>query len=252
MRERAYLREVGPRDGTLRVAIVVAPVPSPFFAGLLADGQPHGVTVDLARALAAQVGRPLQLSTYPNSGEITAAGTADMWDVAFMPKDAERARLFDFSSPYFVARSTYLAPPASPVQDIDGVNKPGIRAVAIKGTTTARSLWRTAPLAALIEVDSVTDFVASARSGEADAFALSHDTLAGIATQVPGSRILPGEFQSVGVCAAVPKDRPGAFAAICTFIDEAKRSGQIRRALDDAGFPHAEVAPSGRDAQRSA
>jgi len=236
--------------GKLRVAIVVAAVPSPFFAGNGPDGRPQGVAVDLANALAQELAIPLDLAAYPNSGEITAAGVEGKWDVAAMPRDAEREKKFDFGPPYFIARSTYLVPPHSAIRSIDEVNRPGVRAVAILQTTTARSVARTAPLATLREVRSVDEWIALARSGEADALALSHDVLAAIAPQIPGSRILDGEFQSVGVCIVVPKGRAGALAVVSGFVEHAKASGLVRTALDRAGFPHAEVAPPANEAMR--
>jgi polar amino acid transport system substrate-binding protein len=41
----------------------------------------------------------------------------------------------------------------------------------------------------------------------------------------------------------VPKNRPQALAAVTAFMKDAKASGLVRRALDDAGFKDATVAP---------
>ena len=58
------------------IAIVVAAIPSPFFSCIGGRGTPQGVTVDLAHALATELGIPLEVTTHPNSGEISAAGLA--------------------------------------------------------------------------------------------------------------------------------------------------------------------------------
>ena len=230
--------------GVLRVAIVVTPVASPFFACADPSGNPRGVTVDLGRAMANELQIPHELIAFPNSGEMGAAGLAGAWDVGFMPIDAEREAMFDFGPAYFVARSTYMVPANSPIQRIADVNRPGVRIVAISKTTTARSARRTAPDATLHEVASVDELIDIARAGGADAFALSHDALAGLLPKVPGARVLGGQFQSVGVCAAVPKNRPEALVFITRFIEDAKSSGLVRRALDQAGFKDAAVAPT--------
>ena len=60
---------------------------------------------------------------------------------------------------------------------------------------------------------------------------------------LPGSRIVDGGFQQTGIAIAVPKDRPQALAAVTTFMQEAKASGVVRRALDAAGFGSEPVAP---------
>jgi polar amino acid transport system substrate-binding protein len=43
----------------------------------------------------------------------------------------------------------------------------------------------------------------------------------------------------------VPKDRPGALAVASSFVERAKASGIVRRALDAAGFRDAPIAPPG-------
>lgn len=61
--------------------------------------------------------------------------------------------------------------------------------------------------------------------------------------QVPGARVLPGQFQQTGVSVAVPKGRPGALRLASRLLEDAKASGLVRRALDAAGFTDAAVAP---------
>jgi polar amino acid transport system substrate-binding protein len=81
------------------------------------------------------------------------------------------------------------------------------------------------------------------RTGTADAFALSRDSLPPFVAQLPGSRIVDGGFQQTGVAIAVAKGRPGALAYVSAFLESAKASGSVRRALDRAGFRDQPVAP---------
>ena len=74
------------------------------------------------------------------------------------------------------------------------------------------------------------------RDGKADAFALSRDSLPPIVTQLPGSRIVDGGFQQIGVAIAVPKGKPAALAAVTEFMDEAKKSGTVRTRFDARGL----------------
>ena len=83
-----------------------------------------------------------------------------------------------------------------------------------------------------------------ARQGQGDAFALSHDSFAGLLPKLPGARVLPGNFQQTGISVAVPKGRPVALQIVSELVEVAKTSGLVRRALDAAGFPEAVVAPS--------
>ena len=229
--------------GKLRGGVVVSPAASAFFAIKDAAGAVRGVTVDLIGAFAATLKLPLDLQVFANSGQVTDAVASGTCDLAFMPQDAERAKKVDFGPAYYFISSTYLVPAGSTIVSIDEVNRPGLRIVAISNTTTARSARRTAPNAAIEEVPSVDRMTEMARTGQGDAFALSHDSFAGLLPKLPGARVLPGHFQRTGIAIAVPKGRPAALKLATELIENAKRSGLVRRALDAAGFPDAEVAP---------
>lgn len=230
--------------GTLRVGLVEAPSAGLIFVCRAADGGLDGVTADLGADLARQVGLPLAVTLFPNSGAAAAALQAAAIDVSFMPVDATRRQVIDFGPGYYDLESTYLVSAGSGITDVaQQVDRPGLRVVAIEGTTTfrasARTLTRTQPL----PVPSVAEAVARMRAGQADAFALSRDTLRPVVLQVPGSRIVAGGFQQTQVAVAVPKGRPAALARVTAWMDEAKRAGVVRRIFDARGFHDDAVAP---------
>jgi polar amino acid transport system substrate-binding protein len=236
------LKQLAP-TGQLRGGIVTAPAPSAFFAIKDDKGAVHGVTIDLLKGFAASLKLPLDLQVYSNSGQVTEAVASGACDVGFMPRDAERAKKVDFGPAYYLIASTYLVPAGSTIQNLDEVNRPGVRIVAISNTTTARSARRTAPNASVEEVPSVDQMTEMACTGQGDAFALSHDSFAGLLPKLPGARVLLGNFQQTGISVAVPKGRAAALTIVSALLEDAKRSGLVRRALDAAGFKDAEVAP---------
>src|ERR1700753_3791114 len=76
--------EIAP-TGTLRVAIAISPAGGAFWSTKTEQGGFAGVPVDLGKAMAAQLGVPVEYVAYQNSGEITdSAGKGD-WDVTFLP-----------------------------------------------------------------------------------------------------------------------------------------------------------------------
>ena len=236
------LKQLAP-TGSLRGGVVTAPAASAFFATRDGNGDVNGVTVDLIRDFAATLKLPLVLQVYDNSGQVTDAVAKGECDLAFMPQDAERTKRVDFGPAYYLIESTYLVPAGSAIKNIDDVNQPGRRIVAISNTTTARSARRTAPKASVEEVPSVDQMTEMARHGQGDAFALSHDSFAGLLPKLPGARVLPGNFQQTGIAVAVPKERPAALKIASELLRSAKTSGLVRRALDAAGFKNALVAP---------
>ena len=230
-------------SGKLRVGVVAAPSMSAFFVARDEAGQPRGVTIDLGSALAQWLGVPVQFMVAPNSGLVTDALATGAIDVSFMPVDDERKARIAFGPAYFVVESTYLVTAASGIATLAEVDQPGVRVIGIANTTTIRSAARTLARTTVTPVASVDEAMAMMRLGTADAFALSHDSLPPLAAGLPGSRILDGGFQRTVIAIAVPKSRPQALAAVTAFMEDAKTSGLVRRALDAAGFRDAAVAP---------
>jgi polar amino acid transport system substrate-binding protein len=239
------LKEIAP-TGKLRVGVVYAPVATAFFVTKDTAGRPHGVTVDLANELAARLGVPIEFMVAPNSGEVTEATSLGAVDVAFMPVDDERKTKVDFGPAYYFGESTYLVRPGSDIRTLADVDRAQVRVIGIANTTTIRSATRALKTATIAPVASVGDAMAMMRAGAADAFALSKDSLRPLAATVPGSRILDEAFHKVGIAIAVPKNRPAALAYASDFMEAAKASGSVRRALDRAGMQGEAVAPPGR------
>ena len=132
---------------------------------------------------------------------------------------------------------------ASGIVDVGQVDRSDLRVVAIDGTTTIRASARTLTQTQPVAVPSVAEAIERMRTGGADAFALSRDTLQPIVAQVPGSRIVTGGFQQTQVAVVVPKGRPAALASVTAWLEEAKRSGIVRGTFDAHGFSGDAVAP---------
>jgi polar amino acid transport system substrate-binding protein len=229
------MEEIAP-TGTLRVGLVFAPSMSTFFVLKGANGEARGVTADLAAALGKSLNMPVELTFYPNSGLATDAVEAGTVNVSFMPVDETRKQRIAFGPDYVRAESTYMVTAACAAQTVADVDKPGIRVIGIANTTTIRAAERALKNTTISAVPSVEEAVAMLRDGKADAFALSRDSLPTYVRQIPGSRMVDGAFQQIGIAIAVAKGKPAALAAITAFMEQAKQDGTVRQALDRAGF----------------
>ena len=229
--------------GKLRVGVAYAPSPTPVFVAKDVNGTVRGVPLDIGTALAKALGVPVELIVAATTGELTDACSAGAIDVGFMPADDERRQRVDFSPPYFVIESTYLATGPSGIKTIGDVDRTEITVVAIAGSTTMRAAGRSLKSAKLVPAKSVDEAMVLMKAGTAQAFALTHDALPTLQKQLPGSRILDGSFQTTGVAVAVQKDHPAALAYVTNFINSAKADGTVRRAFDDAGLSALPIAP---------
>jgi len=241
--EAAAKRELTP-TGKLRVAIAVGPAPSALYT--VKDGGGYrGVTIVLGTALAQKLGVPVEWVPYLATGEIQASAAANAWDVSFMPVDEERKKFVDFGNAYHLLQSTYLVAPGSPINSVAEANAPGVRIAGAAGTATFRASNKASPQATHLALPGVDAAVAAMRAGQADAIALSRESLTGLAPKIPGSRVLDGGFLNSTTAVAVPKGHAEALAYVGAFIEEAKASGMVRRALDDMGLTSSQVAPAG-------
>lgn len=235
-------RELVP-TGKLRVGVASAPAKSALFVVKDAGGEPRGVTIDLGRQLASNLGVPVEFLVASNSGELVDAMSSTAIDVTFVPIDEERRKRVDFGPAYFVIESTYLVRAGSDIKSLSDVDRPNIRVIGIANTATLRGAARSLKNTTIAAVKSVSEATEMLRAETADAFALTHDALPPIAAQLPGSRILDGSFLQTGIAIAVPKNRPNALAYATSFMEDAKASGIVRRAFDDAGLNDLVVAP---------
>ncbi len=240
----AALKDLAP-TGKLRVAIAVSPAPSALYAIKDASGQYRGVAVDLGTGLAKKLGVPLELVPYLASGEITEAAGQGVWDVTFMPYDAERAKHVDFGAAYHLLQSTYLVAPNSSAQTLAEVDRPGMRIAGVANTATARAAAASLKTATVVPVKGVDEAVEFVRDGKADAIGLSRESLTGLLAKLPGSRILDGGFLNSVTAVAVPKGRPAALAYVSAFVEDEKAAGNVRRSFDAVGLTTSMVAPAG-------
>jgi polar amino acid transport system substrate-binding protein len=237
------LKELAP-TGKLRVAIGVGPAASAFYCTRdPLTGRPRGVAIDLGAELSRMLGVPVEYVVYQSSGEITEAAAAGVWDVTFMPIDVERAKAVEFGPAYYRFESTYLVPAGSAIKTIEEVDQPGTRVIGVENTATGRAAAAALKNTKLITFRSAADLQAEMRAGRADAVALSRESLRGFAASFPGARILSGSFFQSRVAVAVPKGHAEALAFVSAFVENAKFTGSVRRALDGAGLKEAEVAP---------
>ena len=118
------LKQLAPK-GYLRAAINL----SNFLlvTGQEANGDPKGVSPDMAKALANELGIDLELIPFKRPGELADAVSEDVWDIGNIANEAERAKSITFSSPYTLIESTYLVRKSSNIQSLEDVDKEGVR-----------------------------------------------------------------------------------------------------------------------------
>jgi polar amino acid transport system substrate-binding protein len=194
----AAVRELAPA-GRLRAGLAIGPAASASWSTRdPSTGEPRGVAVELAVALARDAARPPDLVPFASSGEVTDALTEERIDVGFVPIDAARKARVACSPDYALGISTYLVPPGSTIASAADVDRPDVRVIGMEDTATIcaarRSLTRT-PVRGTRSADEVLRLL---RADEVDAVVLGLDSLLDLADQFPGAHVLDRHFWATG------------------------------------------------------
>jgi polar amino acid transport system substrate-binding protein len=228
--------------GLLRVAVAVSQAGGAFWSFPGAAGEePHGVAVDIGRALARHLGLAPRFAVHPNSNAITQSAEAGTWDVTFIPYDLDRAQRLDFGPVYNRSESTLLLRAGLAGETVEDIDRPGLSILAVTSTTTSRALAAWVKQAQVVEVDTIEEIARCLAAGDADAFAMSRDSLDRMARDLPGTRVARGRFFEASTAIATPPGRPMLLEAGSRFLRQAMQDGTLRRVLDANGMAEAAI-----------
>jgi polar amino acid transport system substrate-binding protein len=161
-------RKSGDKGEPLRIGMELS---YPPFEMQDKSGQPDGVGVKLAEALAKHLGRKLKVVPMDFTGLIPALKTGNIdLIISSMTATNERKKSIDFSDPYAFTGLALLVGKFSDVKSIDDLKGPG-RTIAVKAATTGET-WTTdhLPEAKRVVFEDQTACVLEVVQGRADAF----------------------------------------------------------------------------------
>ena len=226
-------------SGTLRAAINYG---NPLLAARDNNGQPRGVSVDLARELARRLGVPLELVIYTAAGKVVESIKAGEWDVGFFAIDPVRAADTEFTAPYLIIEGAYLVPEASTIRRNEDVDRAGVRVAAAMGSAYDLYLTRTLKQAKLVHAPTSQAVTDTLLAQNLDVAAGVRQQMQADARRLPGLRLLEGRFMEIRQAMAVPKGRADGAAYLRNFVEEMKASGFIAESLRRHGVEGAVVA----------
>jgi polar amino acid transport system substrate-binding protein len=210
-----------------------------------ATGELKSVWVEIARALAARIGVQAVLLEHPTPPKVVECLKAGACDVVFLPFDARAAKDGDFSSPFIQFEYTLLVPPGSSIRSVADADRAGVRIAAVRNHASTNTLSPLLKQAKLVYAETPDPTFDLLRAGHADVMASTRNALLEYSTQLPGSQVLEERYGANLNRVVVPKDHAGRLAYINEFVEEAKASGLVQRAIDRGGPRGVQVAPLG-------
>ncbi|TFY99846.1 transporter substrate-binding domain-containing protein [Ramlibacter rhizophilus] len=211
-----------------------------------AAGEVSGVSVDLAGALARELGVPCEYVGYEAAGKVSEG--MGQWDVAFLAIDPVRAERLAFTSPYVLISACYMVRTDSPLQTPAEVDAPGHRVGVGRNAAYDLHLTRTLRHAQLVRCDTAPEAFALLESGRVDAAAGVRRVVQQYAAERRHLRVMAEDFMGIEQAVCVPRDAlaraPQALAWLTRWVEAAKRSGFVAESLARSGQVEASVAPA--------
>jgi polar amino acid transport system substrate-binding protein len=211
-----------------------------------ATGEPAGVAADLARELGRRLGVSVELMPYPNPGALADAAKSGVWDVGFLGAEPQRANEIDFTAAYVEIEATYLVQPGSSLKAIADVDRPGVR-IAISGKS-AYDLYLTRSLqhAKLVREQGADNAFKRFVDDKLEALAGLKPRLTTDHENLPGSRILDGNFTAVQQAVGTPKGRSAGAQYLREYVEDIKATGLVARTIEKNGVRGLTVAPAAK------
>lgn len=211
--------------------------------GRTANGDPDGVSPDMARAIAESLGVPVKLVSYKTPGELGDAVGTGAWDIGNIGAEPQRAAKIAFTAAYCEIEATYMVPAGSPIKSIDEVDRKGVRVV-----TSARSaygLWLENNIknAELIQVQGLDGAFNKFKDDKIDVLAGLRPGLLKDIEKMPGATILPGKFSAVQQAVGTAKPNTAGAEYLANFVEQAKKSGLVASLIEKHRVKGLSVAP---------
>ncbi len=200
--------------------------------GKAANGDPQGVSPDMAAEIARRLGVPLKLVPFKSPGELADVAGKGEWDIGLIGAEPQRAETIAFTPAYVEIEATYLVPAGSPIKSIAEVDRPGVR-IAVTGRS-AYGLWldRNIKNAELVRSDTLNSALDQFVRDKLDALAGLRPRLLTDVEKLPGARILDGQFSAVQQAVGTARKNSKGAEFLHKVVEEAKASGLVAKLIE--------------------
>ena len=201
-------------------------------AKTLPDGQPGGITVDIAKKIAGALQCEPQFITWPAAGKVVDEAQNDRWDIAFLAIDPQREEVLRFTQPYITIQGTVLVKATSPWHSVEQMDRAGVTINVGKGAAYDLYLTRQLCHATLNRLGSSQEAITAFLHGEGDMAAGIRQPLERAAAENAGYRVLPDNFGQINQAICVPHHHHDLYQKIVGLLTQWQADGSIQQIID--------------------
>jgi polar amino acid transport system substrate-binding protein len=220
--------------GKLRVALIAS---NPVLVTRGTDGSLGGVSVSVARTLAARLGVPVELKPYDNPVRYNESLASDDWDIGLAARDPSRAEYLAFSVTFMEVDNGYVARAGATPTTAEEVDRAGVKIAVAQGSAPHTVLTRLIKNAEIIQVPGGFEPAREAlATGKADVYGENLHLAHRIADALPGAHVLPGRFNVVQMAIGVRKRAASALPTVDELVNGMRSDGTVEKAIAEAGL----------------
>lgn len=195
-----------------------------------------GVAHDVGKFIAEKLGVSFELILFAGAQVSTETLGKGEWDIAIRAPTELATEKADFGPDLVLVDLIYVAAPGRQFADAAQVDRPGIKIGVSRDSGPDQFLRRTLKSAELVLLPSGGAREAL-RSGKADAFFTDAARAKQIVDGIPGAKVVPGALSVERFTVALPRGRSSAAQGkLAEIVKEAKRTGVVAKAIEQAGF----------------
>lgn len=199
-------------------------------------GAPQGISVDLANALAEELGTTPVFVEYERAVDVAASADEDAWDVCFLAVDPARAGTVAFTPPYIRIEGCYLVAADSPAHVMQDIARLGLRIGAVEGSAYALHLARAPGAEGLVRFSRFDEALEAFDGGSIDGLAGIRPAMEAEGALRPGTRVITPPFMEIRHAMGVPTGRTAALDHLTAFLQERALDGTIPAILEGNGI----------------
>jgi|TARA_B110000091_G_C13791443_1_gene465819 polar amino acid transport system substrate-binding protein len=216
-------------NGILRVGVNLANML--LVTDTAQNGDPIGVSPDMAAEIARRLGVGVSYETFASPGAVADAGLEDGWDICLIADEPKRAESISFTAAYVEIEGTYLVPEDSNFQTVEAVDSAGTRIAVSDRAAYDLYLTRSLKNATLHRAEGLPAAFELFKSGGFDALAGLRPALLENAKTMDGTRVVDGCYTSIQQALGTKLENTAGAAYLQSFVEEVTSNGFVERLL---------------------
>ena len=195
------------------------------------DGLPDGVSPDIGKKLANELGVNCKLIEFEKPGLLADAVNDNLWDIGNIASEKERGKTIDFSNPYVNIDANFIFRNKDNFKSNDEINSRGIKIAVVE--RSAYDLWLTENFknANLIKVNSIENSHNLFREGNVNVLAGLKPKLMEELKGNDDLKILANPFTHIKQSIGIKKGNPDILNFLNQFIHKIIKDGYVESLL---------------------